>query len=136
MSGVLTRSQLKQRTSLDIPNPEPGMHYRWAALNSGHPQSYARFRLEGYEIVPARDCEKLGLYGFRDPETQDEVTPSVNNCILFGNVLLMRAPIARFMEIVAEKDAAFDEIDPDAIIEQQKEALEEIKEEHKRTRRR
>jgi hypothetical protein len=132
--AVLTRAQTRQRLATTVVKPEPLTAYRWAAAAPGHPQSYVRYKLEGWEVVPAADAEKLGMSHFIDPVTGAEGGANSSNCIFNGDSILMRTTADNFARIASEKAGQFAGLDG-AVEAEAEEKIEEVQEAYKRRKR-
>src|ERR1039457_2039905 len=88
VSKVRARER-QARTGVEIPSPEKGRHYTWKAVDSGHAQSFSIGYQDGWQLVPGRKAVSLGLYGYVNNDTQEEVVVDVGGGILFGNTVLM-----------------------------------------------
>lgn len=103
----------QMRVGVEIPNPEKGRHYGWKAVDSGHFQSSASAEQYGWEIVPRRKAGKLGLRGYVNPITDEQVVEDVGGGILFGNTVLMDCSDDVWFALCDEKlapNSALDEL--------------------------
>lgn len=105
---VMVRPRAKGRIALDVPNPKKGRAYKWAADRAGHPQSYARYKMDGWRVVPASEAEELGLDGYRDLDTGLETVKDSANVIRFGDLILMDTTAENFYRLRDEKMGAYD----------------------------
>lgn len=91
VSGFTPATQtLRGMIGCDILYPEPNKRYYWAAEDPMHPQSVRMLKLMGYMPVTPDKAEKLGLDAYKDKVLfGNEPVPDVNNCIRYGNLILM-----------------------------------------------